>query len=56
MNLCGLTRKFKVNMRDAVGLDYTTDKGFVVRELLRTDSTDAGMSWKLVICVNVQLS
>ena len=34
-----LTRKFKVNMKDAVGLDYTTDKGFVVRELLRTDST-----------------
>ena len=34
-----LVRKFKVNMKDAVGLDYTTDKGFTVRELLRTDST-----------------
>ena len=34
-----LVRRFKVNMKDAVGLDYTTDKGFTVRELLRTDST-----------------
>lgn len=34
-----ITRGWKVNMKDAVGLDYTTDKGFTVQELLRTDST-----------------
>lgn len=34
-----IMRKFKVSMVDAAGLDYTTDKGFTVREVLRTDST-----------------